>query len=232
MSSILAPDLNNEPSFADIPARLNRTKAEQFGYLRLTNTVLLVTSALCLGTLGFVGYELRLSHQALTNFKPYIVRVNDVGKAEVVYYRDFNKTPGQPEVIRDLSDFTVQFYTRMKGRIEAYWNSKYMLSQELMLRTYQQDQQTGWIKKIETGMGQSNDVVVNRVALVSLTAQGGVAYVDFDRTYYTNGIPSARKESDTATYRFIFAPRVEGAMLQHNPLGLCITDMQVTENFH
>ena len=228
MSSIPAPELNN----ADWKTRLNRVKAAEFGYLRLANAVLLVVSVVALGTLGFVGYQLREASLAMTNFKPWIVRVNDVGKAEVVYYHDFSRAPHQAEVVRSLSDFTMHYYTRMKGRVEAYWDAKYLLTQEDQAKTYQVDQLSGWTTKIERGVGLANDVVVNRVTPVSLTEKGGIAYVDFDRIYYQDGQPTGRKESDTVTYRFTFADKIEGAMLLKNPLGIVLTDIAMTENFH
>jgi type IV secretory pathway TrbF-like protein len=223
MTSTPAFDLNN--------LKFSPARAEEFGYLRRANSIFLSTTLVLAGLLAFTGWELRLARIALANFKPYIIRVNEVGKAEVVYYHDAMTAPQAPEIIRELSDFTTDFYTRMTGRVETYWQSKYLLSEALMVRTYQDDQKTKWVQNVERGAGLMNEVAVNRVNLVSLTPKGGVAYVDFTRTYYQAGVRSGVKENDTATYYFSFLPKVDGKMLQYNPLGICIYDYNLREDF-
>lgn len=218
-----ASDLNN--------LKFSPARGEEFGYLRRSNSILLSVSIVLAGLLAFTAWELHLARAALANFKPYIIRINDVGKAEVIYYHDAMTAPQAPEIIRELSDFTTDFYTRMTGRVDAYWHSKYLLSEALMVRTYQDDQKTRWVQNVERGAGLMNDVTVNRVNLVSLSPKGGVAYVDFTRAYYQGGSRSGVKENDTATYYFNFLPKVDGKMLQYNPLGICIYDYNLREDF-
>lgn len=223
MTSMPAPELNN--------LKFSRARAEEFGYLRLANTCLLVVLNVCILALAAGGWEIWKLSKTVADFRPVYVRINDVGKAEVVYYKDATYKPQAPEIIRALSDFTSDYFTRMKGRIDAYWHAKYLLCEPLMMRSYQEDQRTKMIENLQRGVGVQNDVTVKRVTLVSLTEKGGVAYVDFTRNYYENGFSADRQENDTATYYFSFLPKVEGPMLRWNPLGICITDMPVQENF-
>jgi type IV secretory pathway TrbF-like protein len=223
MTSIPAPDLNN--------LKFSKARAEEFGYLRLAYTLLLILLGAVVLTLGGVGFEVFRLHAAVADFKPVYVRINDVGKAEVVYYKDASYQPRSPEIIRALSDFTNDYFTRMKGRIDSYWHAKYLLSEPLAQSGFADDQKTQWIRKVQLGQGVQNDVTVDRVTLVSLTPGGGLAYVDFTRRYFEGGAVSDKKETDTATYYFSFLPKLEGPMLRWNPLGICITNLSVQENF-
>jgi type IV secretory pathway TrbF-like protein len=223
VTSIPAPDLSN--------LKFSRARAEEFGHLRRANTALLLVLVLVVAALSIGAWQVARLRAAVADFKPVYVRINDVGKAEVVYYKDANYKPQAPEVIRALSDFTADFFARMKGRTDAYWHAKYFLSQPLMLRTYQEDQRSHWIENVDRGSGIQNDATVKRVTLVSLTQKGGVAYVDFTRNYYDDGVTASRKENDTITYYFSFLPKVNGDLLRFNPLGICITDYNVQEDF-
>jgi hypothetical protein len=117
------------------------------------------------------------------------------------------------------------------GRTDAYWHAKYLLSESLMQRSYADDQRSHWIENVERGSGLQNDVTVKRATLVSLTPNGGVAYVDMTRNYYDDGVTASRKENDTVTYYFSFLPKVSGDLLRFNPLGICITDYNLQEDF-
>jgi type IV secretory pathway TrbF-like protein len=223
VTSTPAPDLSN--------LKFRRARAEEFGYLRVANAALLCALLLVVAALSLGAWQVAKLRSAIANFKPVYIRINDVGKAEVVYYKDASYTPRAPEMIRALSDFTADFFTRMKGRTDAYWHSKYLLSQALMQRTYQDDQRSKWIDNVERGAGTQSDVTVKRVTLVSLTPKGGVAYVDLTRSYYDDGVSATRKEDDTVTYYFSFLPKVQGDLLRFNPIGICITDYSVQEDF-
>jgi type IV secretory pathway TrbF-like protein len=223
MTSIPVPDLNN--------LKFSKARAEEFGYLRIANTCLLSVLSIALLVIAGMGWEIYKLNKTVADFKPVYVRINDVGKAEVVYYKDASYQPRSPEIIRALSDFTNDYFTRMKGRIDSYWHAKYLLNEPLAQSGFADDQKTQWIRKVQLGQGVQNDVTVDRVTLVSLTPGGGLAYVDFTRRYFEGGAVSDKKETDTATFYFSFLPKLEGSMLRWNPLGICITNLSVQENF-
>lgn len=223
MTSVPASNLSN--------LKFNPARSEEFGHLRRANTALLLVLVLVVGALSGGAWQVALLRAAVADFKPVYVRINDVGKAEVIYYKDASYKPQAPEVIRALSDFTADFFAHMKGRTDAYWHAKYLLSEPLMQRCYLEDQRSKWIENVNRGSGIQNDVTVKRVTLVSLTPKGGVAYVDLTRSYYDDGVTANRKEDDTVTYYFSFLPKVSGDLLRFNPLGICITDYNLQEDF-
>lgn len=208
-----------------------KLKAEEFGFLRAANVALTAVAIATITGMAFTGYELHQAAQKIADFRPYYVRISDLGKAEVVY-NNASYERRSPEVLRALGNFTAAFFSRMKGRTDEYWNSKYMLSQQLQSATWQDDQKTEWIKKLQSGQGPTWDIKVTKVAPITLTDKGGMAYVDFTKTYYESGTPLDKQEFDTVTYYFEFANDLKGKMLEYNPIGLVITDYHVNEDFH
>ena len=95
MTSIPVPDLNN--------LKFSKARAEEFGYLRIANTCLLSVLSIALLVIAGMGWEIYKLNKTVADFKPVYVRINDVGKAEVVYYKDASYQPRSPEIIRALA---------------------------------------------------------------------------------------------------------------------------------
>src|SRR5438477_11598167 len=70
---------------------------EQYGDPLVMNTYLkitiLVLAAVCL-ILGFLIFR---SQKALANIRPLVIRIDDVGHAEAVDFRDFDYRPKRPK---------------------------------------------------------------------------------------------------------------------------------------
>ena len=76
---------------------------EQYGDPLVMNTYLKVTilvlAVVCLALAGLVFR----SQMALANAHPFIIRINDVGRAEAIDYRDFQYRPQEAENSKILS---------------------------------------------------------------------------------------------------------------------------------
>lgn len=212
--------------------RWAKAKAEQFAPMLRTNTALLILVPILILCLCAAIWQIHYTAHVIETFKPIVIRINDVGKAEVVYYRDVTYRPETPEVQRDLSEFVIKFHTRRAARLQDYFQSKYYLSQALGLQSYQSDQYTQWVKDLLDGKLPENDVTVRKVAIINLATPPYLATVDYTKTFYAAGAQSQTSTKDfTDTIRFVTADKVEGKQLQYNPLGLIITDMQTSEAF-
>src|SRR5215217_5302654 len=88
---------------------------EQFGSALVTNNylkiALLCMCALCLGLLVL---NVR-TFQTFQNFKPLVIRINEVGRAEAVNYDSMVYHPRDAEI----RYFLIQFVTKHYGRIRA-----------------------------------------------------------------------------------------------------------------
>lgn len=85
---------------------------EQYGDPLVMNTylkmVILVLAAICL-MLGFLIFR---SQKALANIHPLVIRIDDVGHAEAVDFRDFNYRPKEAENKYYLSRWAQLFFSR------------------------------------------------------------------------------------------------------------------------
>lgn len=79
-SSYPATDLNQ--------AKWSRAKAEQFGSLALANNYLLAVIAVLAVALALLGWEVWRNTRAIAQFRPIVVRINELGNAQAVYLSD------------------------------------------------------------------------------------------------------------------------------------------------
>src|SRR5205085_5305965 len=91
---------------------------EQYGDPLVMNTYLkitiLVLASVCL-TLGFLIFR---SQKALANIHPLVIRIDDVGHAEAVDFRDFNYRPKEAENKYYLSRWAELFFGRNRYTIQ------------------------------------------------------------------------------------------------------------------
>ena len=220
-----ATDLNN--------AKWIRSKAEQFGSLALANNYLLAVIGILVIALAVLGWEVWRNTEAIAQFRPIVVRINDLGNAQAVYLSDASYRPQAAEVKHFLSDFVTKYYTHKKERLQDYYLSKYYLSRQLGVQSWIDDQQTKWIKKLLNGQIEPTEAQVRKVSVTNLNNSPFEALVDFVRIVYsTTGDQEVRREDLTATIRFTFADKVEPRMMQYNPLGLTIIDFHADQAFH
>jgi type IV secretory pathway TrbF-like protein len=224
-TSYPASDLNN--------AEFSVRKAVQFGRLAAENKALFAVIGILVVALAALAYEVLANTRAIASFRPTVIRIDDLGNAQPIYLSDSVYKPQAPEVKHFLSDFVTKFYTHKKERLTDYYLSKYYLSQQLGLASYQDDQQTQWVKKLLDGQIEQADARVRKVSITNLTSAPYEALVDFERVVYNNSSSAElRREDLTATIRFTFAERIDSRMIQYNPLGLTIVDFHADQAFH
>jgi hypothetical protein len=94
---------------------------EQYGDPLVMNTYLKVTilvlAGVCL-TLAALVFE---SQRALANMHPMIIRINDVGRAEAIDYRNFQFRPQEAEDKYYLTRWTEPFRRATLGRRSNLW---------------------------------------------------------------------------------------------------------------
>jgi type IV secretory pathway component VirB8 len=111
--------------------------------------------------------------------------------------------------------------------------SKHYLSQQLGAQSYQQDQQSEWVKKLLNGQLEQTEAQVRKVSVTNLSSAPYEALVDFQRVVYANtSDQELRREDLTVTIRFVFADQINSRMIQYNPLGLTIVDFHADQAFH
>ena len=207
---------------------------EQYGDPLVMNTYLKVTilvlAVVCM-TLAALVFE---SQRALANMHPMIVRINDVGRAEAIDYRNFEYRPQEAEDKYYLTRWTELYFARNRFTIKRdQTNSLYFLNADVqravielerkgkMIQTYQQDSMLPYV-----------DIEVKNVALDDLRQSPYSARIEFEKIY-TN--PSdhteLKRERWTASVTYIFRETVRNSELTVNPLGLTIVRFRADQAF-
>ena len=158
---------------------------------------------------------------------PLVVRVDEVGRAEVVDYLPEAVAPTSPETLFFIRRFVVDQYERRAAVVEERWGrSFHFVSQSVAdaLVVEHSDEVTGYLS------GRLRDEV--RVEDVAIRVIPGVeppygAEVRFDRVTYVSGRETARG-SVTLGLQFSFTA-VDRALVFDNPIGLVISFLEVSE---
>lgn len=190
---------------------------------------LLSLSAVCL---GLVLLNLK-TLQAFHDFKPLVIRINDIGRPEAVAYDSLTYQPRDAEIRYFLKEFVTEHYSRRRATVrENYARSLYFLEGRLADVTIEANKKGKTIQTFLAGEGPEIEVAVKNVSIEDLRTPPYKAAVDFEKTYYIYGDATVlKRETYTAHFVFIIKDRVPNSMIPVNPLGLTITYFREDQAF-
>jgi type IV secretory pathway TrbF-like protein len=207
---------------------------EQYGDPLVMNTFLkitiLVLAVVCL-TLTALVFE---SQRALANMHPMIIRINDVGRADAIDYRNFQFRPQEAEDKYYLTRWAELYFSRNRFTIERdQTNSLYFFNGDVQRAVIEQERKG---KIIQTYVQDSTlpyvDVEVKNVALDDLRQSPYSARIEFERVYTNPSDHSElKRERWTVTVTYVFSPSVRNSQLAVNPLGLTIVRFRADQAF-
>lgn len=211
-----------------------RLYLEQYGDPMVTNTYLKI--ALVLVSLVAVGLgliDLR-TIRTFQNFRPLVIRIDDLGRAEAINYHNFEYKPQDAEAKYFLSQFSTLYYRKNRYTIQDdFSKALYFLDGKLadgILDAYRKDD---IIRKFITNTAAPEiDIEVKKVALEEMQNPPYRARVDFYMVYYSPADHSEMKRDlYTANFVFVFKSQVPNELIPINPLGLTITYFREDEAF-
>jgi type IV secretion system protein VirB5 len=207
---------------------------EQYGdplvmntYLRVT---ILVLTVICLVLAGLVFK----SQRALADMHPLIVRINDVGRAEAIDYRNFQYRPQEAENKYYLTRWAELYFNRNRFTIERdQTSSLYFLNGDVQRAVIDQERRDNIIAIYAKDSSLPFvDVEVKSVILDDLRQSPYSARIEFEKVF-TN--PSdhteLRREQWTASVTYVFRDTVKNNELAVNPLGLTIVRFRADQAF-
>jgi type IV secretory pathway component VirB8 len=202
-----------------------RLYAEQFGDAIVTNAYLKVALlAMALISAGLIYANVKTARM-VENFKPLVIRISDIGRAEAVNYSTFAYKPQEAEIKYFLSNFCRLYYSRNHYTIRDNF-SQSLLFMEGQL---QANIAEAWKKDkiIDNALqNQQSDIAVDvvKVSIEDLRSAPYKATVDFYQVF-TNPLDrtETRRVLYTAHFVFVFRDSVPNELVQVNPLGLAIT---------
>jgi type IV secretory pathway TrbF-like protein len=207
---------------------------EQYGDPLVMNTYLKVTilvlCAVCL-MLGALTYK---SQKALADMRPLIIRVNDVGRAEAIDYRNFQYRPQEAENKYYLTRWAELYFSRNRFTIERdQTNALYFLNSDVQRAVIEQERKNNIILNYRNDSTLPYvDVEIKNVILDDLRQSPYSARIEFEKVY-TN--PSdhteLKRERWTASVTYVFRESVKNNELAVDPLGLTIVRFRADQAF-
>ncbi len=207
---------------------------EQYGDPLVMNTYLKIT-ILCLSvvslTLAALTYK---SQKALASMHPMIVRINDVGRAEAVDYRNFQYRPQEAENKYYLTRWAELYFSRNRFTIERDQTSAlYFLNGDVQHAVIEQERKNNVIPNYtRDGTLPYVDVEVKNIVLDDLRQPPYSARIEFEKVY-TNPADHTelKRERWTAGATYVFRDVVKNNELAVNPLGLTIVRFRADQAF-
>jgi type IV secretion system protein VirB5 len=222
--------MNDDRTFQDA----KRLYLEQYGDPMVTNTYLKIALTLVsLLAVGLLVLDLK-TMRTFENFRPLVIRIDDLGRAEAINYHNLEYKPQDAEAKYFLSQFCALYYRRNRYTIQDdFSKALYFLDGKLadgILDAYRKDDV---IKKFLMNTSAPEiDVEVKKVALEDMQSPPFKARVDFYMVYYAPADHTEiKRDLYTANFVFVFKSKVPNELIPINPLGLAITYFREDQAF-
>jgi len=207
---------------------------EQYGDPLVMNTYLKVTilvlAVVCLALAALVFR----SQMALANVHPLIIRINDVGRAEAIDYRNFQYRPQEAENKYYLTRWAELYFSRNRFTIERdQTSSLYFLNGDVQSAVIDQERKDNIIANYTKDNSLPFvDVEVKNVILDDLRQSPYSARIEFEKVFTNSSDHTElRREQWTASVTYVFRETVKNNELAVNPLGLTIVRFRADQAF-
>src|SRR2546423_7381791 len=208
--------------------------AEQFGDAIVTNTYLkiaLLVMALVAGGLIYTNIK---TVRMVQNFKPLVIRINDIGRAEAVKYDTLGYKPQDAEVKYFLSDFCRLYYGRNRYTIRDNFKRSLLFMEAQLANSVAEAYRKNHTVEgyLQDASAPDIDIDVGKVSIEDLRSAPYKATVDFYRMAYSPADHvEVKRTLYTAHFVFLFRDSVPNELIQVNPLGLAITYFREDQAF-
>src|SRR6266852_6564580 len=211
-----------------------RLYLEQYGDPMVTNTYLKIALTLVsLIAVGLLVLDLK-TIRTFANFRPLVIRIDDLGRAEAINYHNLEYEPQDAEAKYFLSQFCALYYRRNRYTIQNDFSKALrFLDGKLangILDAYRKDD---IIRKFLTNSSAPEiDIDVKKVALEEMQNPPYRARVDFYMVYYSPADHSElKRDLYTANFVFVFKTDLPNELIPINPLGMTVTYFREDEAF-
>ena len=227
--------MNTEATTSPEMTRAAERYLEQYGDPMVMNTYLKVAVlALSAVAVALTGVVLK-SHQALASAKPLIIRIDNVGRAEAIDYRDFQYRPQEAENKYYLGRWAELYFSRNRFTlVRDQTASLYFMNSDVQRDVIEQERKAQTIPTYLKDSGLPYvTIVVKNVILDDLKMSPYSARIEFERIY-TNAqdMHELKREQLTASVTYVFRDSVHNQQLAVNPLGLTIIRFRVDQAFN
>src|SRR5258705_4719498 len=207
---------------------------EQYGDPLVMNTYLKVTILLlCVVCLSLSALVYK-SQKALASMHPMIVRINDVGHAEAIDYRNFQYRPQEAENKYYLSRWAELYFNRNRFTIDRdQTNALYFLNGDVQRVVIDQERKNNTIMTYRNDSSLPYvDVEVKNVVLDDLRQSPYSARIEFEKVYTNPAVHiKLRRLRWTACMTSVLRVNAKNNDLSVNPFGLTIYRFRADQAF-
>ena len=211
-----------------------RLYLERYGDAVVTSNYLRIAVALlCLAVLGLAILNVR-TIQTFRNFRPLVIRIDELGRAQAVDYKSLEYHPGDREAKYFLSEFCRLYFRRNRYTIhDDFTKSLYFLDGKVANDVMEQYRKDDTINSFLSNPSSPEvDVDVQKVALEPMSNAPYHASVDFYLIEYAPADHSILKKTlYTANFLFQFKDQVPNDLIPVNPLGITVTYFRQDQAF-
>jgi type IV secretion system protein VirB5 len=207
---------------------------EQYGDPLVMNTWLKITILVLAIVCIALAVLLFRGQMALASVHPLIVRINDVGRAEAIDYRNFQYRPQEAENKYYLTRWAELYFSRNRFTIERdQTNSLYFLNGDVQRAVIDQERKDNIIASYAKDSSLPFvDVEVKNVILDDLRQSPYSARIEFEKIFANpSDHTELRREQWTASVTYVFRETVKNNELAVNPLGLTIVRLRADQAF-
>jgi type IV secretion system protein VirB5 len=207
---------------------------EKYGDAVVTSNYLRIAVALlCMGVIGLIILNFK-TIRTFKDFRPLVIRIDDLGRAQAVDYKSLEYHPGDREAKYFLSEFCRLYYRRNRYTIhDDFTQALYFLDGRVaddIMEQYRKDDTINVF--LNNPAAPLVDIDIQKVVLGPMQKPPYHASVDFDRVEYAPADHSVLKKTlYTATFLFQFKDDVPNDLIPVNPLGLTITYFREDQAF-
>jgi type IV secretion system protein VirB5 len=161
-------------------------------------------------------------------------RINDIGRAEAIDYRNFQYRPQEAENKYYLSRWAELYFSRNRFTVERDQTSAlYFLNSDVQRAVIEQERKD---KIIQSYVKDSSlpfvDIDIKNVILDDLRQSPYSARIEFDEVYTNPADHSElKRERWAASVTYVFRESVKNNELAVNPLGLTIVRFRADQAF-
>jgi type IV secretion system protein VirB5 len=228
------PELHKEATNAPEILKAGQRYIEQYGAPMVMNSYLKVAVlVLCFAMICTVGV-VALMARSLAHKQPMFVRIDEVGHAEAVNYKDFAYKPKEAENKYYLTKWTELYFQRNKFTIEKdQTQALFFLNSDVSRVVITQEQKDKYIPKYQSdGSLPYVEIEVTNIILGDLTKAPYAAQIEFLKKYMDASSGSeVKRERWTLSLNYTFRESVPNDMVAVNPLGLTIMHFRVDQAF-
>lgn len=207
---------------------------EQYGNPLVMNTYLKITILVLATVCAALAVLVYHSQMALASVHPLIVRINEVGRAEAIDYRNFQYKPQEAENKYYLTRWAELYFSRNRFTIERdQTNALYFLNGDVQRVVIDQERKENIIANYAKDSSLPFvDVEVKNVILDDLRQSPYSARIEFEKIFTNPADQSQlKREQWTASVTYVFRDQVKNNELAVNPLGLTIIRFRADQAF-